>query len=139
MYVQVSTTVPSHETLCITVFFCTRTGTKRYPNWSATEIAGTKKYPGGAARYQKITNLRHTYLPNKKVFEPETNKIKGKIKRERAKTPKFPACGGLKKHNNSLMQYLNAKSIIFLIIFVGLNRREAANFVCVCFLPVSKS
>ena len=54
--------------------------------------------------------MRHTDLPNKKVFEPETNKIEGKIKMERVQTPKFRACGGLKGHNDSLIPHVSANN-----------------------------
>ena len=57
------------------------------------------------------------------IIDPNPNlvsssaKNKGKIKRGQAKTPKFCACGGLKDHYNSLIQYFCVKCSVFFLVF----------------------
>ena len=63
-------------------FFSTQMGTKKYP----AENLGTKK-PAEILDAKKYPT---------RFSVPKSNKIKGKIKRERAKTPNFRACGGQK-------------------------------------------
>ena len=65
-----------------------------------------------------------------------STQIKGKIKRERAKTPKFRACGGLKGHYNSLIQSFSVIAVLFLFVFY--RRFAANNFGVIFFYLLSK-
>ena len=97
-------------------------GKKSYPNRSAAEILGKKKYPAenlGRKKYPaenlgtKKYPLRFGYQKYPPRFwVPKSNKIKGKIERGRAKTLNFRACGGLKANIS--------------LIHLSLNRREAS-------------
>ena len=50
----------------------------------------------------ELVKIVHSFRESDRTFYPNCeSKIKGKMKRERAKTPKFRACGALKGHNNS--------------------------------------
>ena len=80
----------------LAVFFFTQMGKKSYPNRSAAEILGKKKYPAENLGTKKYP-LRFGYQKYPPRFwVPKSNKIKGKIERGRAKTLNFRACGGLK-------------------------------------------
>ena len=54
-----------------------------------------------------------------------------KIKRERAKTPKFCACGGLKGRYNSLIEYLYVKRSI--VITFSLKSPRSGEIFLECF------
>ena len=99
----------------VSVIFITQMGKKSYPNRSAAEILGKKKYPAenlGRKKYP-AENLGTKKYPLRiwfgyqkyppRFWVPKSNKIKGKIERGRAKTLNFRACGGLKA-NISLIQ-----------------------------------
>ena len=87
-------------------------GKKSYPNRSAAEILGKKKYPAENLGTKKYP-LRFGYQKYPPRFwVPKSNKIKGKIERGRAKTLNFRACGGLKANIS--------------LIHLSLNRREAS-------------
>ena len=53
-----------------------------------------------------ISEIWQNFYPNSET------KIKGEIKREQAKTPKFRACGGLNGKNNNLMHHFSVNNII---------------------------
>ena len=93
------------------VIFITQMGKKSYPNRSAAEILGKKKYPAENLGTKKYP-LRFGYQKYPPRFwVPKSNKTKGKIERGRAKTLNFRACGGLKANIS--------------LIHLSLNRREA--------------
>ena len=115
----------TNKNLDTSVFF-THLGKHFYPfAW-----AGKKFYP-----FSELCKKNYPYSQQFDWYF--ITKIKGKIKREQAKPPKFSACGGLKKHKNSLIQSHSAKKQ-YLLSFFGLNRRFAA-ILGVFFLPVLKS
>ena len=91
------------EGVDLSVIFITQMSKKSYPNRSAAEILGKKKYPAENLGTKKYP-LRFGYQKYPPRFwVPKSNKIKGKIERGRAKTLNFRACGGLKA-NISLIQ-----------------------------------